>query len=99
MKKKLKLITKGVVYLFFAISWGYFLLTFIELKKDINSQVDNIDDIYYKLSDIETKLKYNYSSSDFGDYETIEHYRYNTETEKVEKRTDFGGWSSFNVNN
>ena len=108
MKKLFKTITiKRLGYVSFAISWVFFLTIISEIKDDLNTIKSDrhhydyfssqLEDIDAKLEDIDAKLKYNYNSTDVGNYEDVKHYRYNTEKNIIEIKTRFG-WSSWNVN-
>jgi hypothetical protein len=97
MKKLFKTITiKRLGYASFAISWVFFLTILFEIKDDLNTIVSDRQDYHYfssQLENIDAKLKYNYNSTDVGDYEAVEHYRYNTETSKIETKNYYGGWT------
>ena len=109
MKKLFKTITiKRLGYASFAISWFFFLTILFEIKDDLNTIASDVEDFHYfssqledidaKLEDIDAKLKYNYNSTDVGSYEDVKHYRYNTETNVIETKTSYGGWTSWNIN-
>jgi hypothetical protein len=98
MKKLFKFIyLKRLVNVLLAISWGFFLTIIVEIQDDLNTVVAEVESITSELRAIDDKLKYDYNSIDLGNYESIHHYRYNNETEQIEKRTNFVGWTTFNV--
>jgi hypothetical protein len=104
MKKIKELLKfKYLMYLLVSFSWVFLLTMVYELNenlKDANwdtQKIHSIDDKLYslgqQLEEINDKLEYEYNSVDEGNYESIQHYRINKETGKIQKQNSWGsGW-------
>lgn len=95
--KKLKEIfkVKYLIYVMIASSWGFLLTMVYELNQNLKDVYPKIHSIDQQLEEINDKLEYEYNSVDKGDYESIQHYRINKETGKIEEQTRWGGWSEW----
>ena len=106
MKKIKELLKfKYLMYLLVSFSWVFLLTMVYELNenlKDANwdtQKIHSIDDKLYslgqQLEEINDKLEYEYNSVDEGNYESIQHYRINKETGKIQKQNSWGDWSGW----
>ena len=86
---------KYLMYIMVSFSWVFLLTMVYELNQNLKDVYPKIHSIDQQLEEINDKLEYEYNSVDKGDYESIQHYRINKETGKIQTQNRWGTWSNW----